>query len=476
MKFLRDVQVALTDKSLALWIFVGGLLAVLTTPSRITDHTHEIQIIGSAWFRGGSIPLAQAYSNFGPLNLYIGSIYDRFITNNFTIRLFEIAIFSVASLLLYLWVRLHHTKNIAYQNLLLSIALLIIVIPGVWQVGINPGKIGLLFLLGLYYFYDLWQKSTKSYWLFGETARNSRYLLVAGIMFSGLIFSSLLITLFAIPVIINFVKILVKDPAYGLRQTVVFLVPVALHGWLWYSYFASRGLVSEALRVSSLDFRLATHGSVFDPLIIGALLFPVILIVLFIVHSIRRDNFKSNRKTWIIGLGLLEGLVVSRGGILLTIPFIFLLAVPLHFKKLRLDLIAVWCLLGLVVVLPYRYLDSSRAKLSTAKAQVAEAYVEQRLIDSNYVLYYGRGAGFFSGSNLASSSRFYNASIFPFDNDRLLLVDKFRGDNEANLPRYVIYATDKDTAVGKVPRIEEYFTKHYDEATTLPGYKILKRK
>ena len=154
MKFLRAIQVALTDKSLALWIFVGGLLAVLTTPSRITDHTHEIQIIGSAWFRGGSIPLAQAYSNFGPLSLYIGSIYDRFITNNFTIRLFEIAIFSIASLLLYLWVRLHHNKNIAYQNLLLSIALLIIVIPGVWQVGINPGKTGLLFLLGLYFFYN----------------------------------------------------------------------------------------------------------------------------------------------------------------------------------------------------------------------------------------------------------------------------------------------------------------------------------
>jgi hypothetical protein len=476
MKFLRDVKAILEEKSLPIWLLAAGILAVLSTPVRLTDQTHEIQIIGSAWFSGGSIPLVQAYSNFGPLNLFIGSYYDKFITNGLTIRLFEVAIFTLISILLYRWIRLHHTKSISYQNMLLLFALLIIVIPGVWQVGINPGKIGLILLIGLYCSYDLWKNSSRSYWLFGETQRNSRYLLVTGVMLSGLLFCSLLISLFAIPVLISFFKALLKDSAYGIRQSVVLLVPTALHGWLWYSYFASRGLVTEALRASALDFRLATHGAVFDPLVLGVLVFPIFVVLLFIILSIRRDNFKSNRKTWVIGLGLLAGLVVSRGGILLTLPLVYLLTVPLHLKKLRPDAVAVWCLLGLAVVLPYRYLDSSQAKLATAQSQVAEAYIEQRLIDSSYVLYYGRGAGFFNDANLASSTRFYNSAVLAFDNDGQQLIDKFRGDNEANTPRYVLYATDKQSAVGNVPRIEEYFAKHYDEITSLDGYKIFKRR
>jgi hypothetical protein len=476
MKFLRDVENIVKDRLLPIWLFAFGILSILTTPTRLTDHTHEIQIIGSAWFRGGSIPLVQAFSNFGPLSLYIGSIYDRFITNSFTARLSEVALFSIISLLLYSWVKIRHANNVSYQNTLLILGLLIIVIPGVWQVGISSGKIGLVFLLGVYYFYDRWQQSSKSFWLFGETARNSRLLLGAGIMLSGLLFSSLLISLFALPVLISFIRTLLKDPTYGLRQAIVFLTPVALHGWLWYSYFASRGLVSEALRASILDFRLAVDGAGLDNLLSVALIFPIAVLILFVILAIRRGNYRSSRKTWVIGIALLLAIIGSSGGILLSLPFIFLLAVPLYLNNLRLGMVALWCGVGLAAVLPYRYLSSSQAKLESAQAQVATAYVEQRLIDTNYVLYYGNGAGFFKDSNLASSTRYYNSAVFAYDNASLQLVDKFRGDNEANTPRYVIYATSKESAVGNVPRIEEYFKKHYDEITALDGYKILKRR
>jgi hypothetical protein len=334
----------------------------------------------------------------------------------------------------------------------------------------------MLFLIGLYYFYGMWQKSSKSYWLFGETARNSRYLLLAGVMLSGLMFTSLLITLFAIPVFINFAKICIKDWAYGARQAIVLFTPSFLQGWLWYSYFASRNLLTDAFRAAGLDFRLTTHGTGFNPSKSIVIVFPILLLIAFVLQAVRRDNFVKDRKTWIIGFGVLEGLAVSRGGILVTLPLIFLLVAPLYFKKMRLGYVALWCMLGLLFVLPYRYQDSSSAKLAVAQAQFAETYVEQRLEDSNYIIYYGRGAGFFANSNVVSSSRFYNAAVFPFDTDTLQLVDKFRGDNEANTPLFVVYATDDASRVQEVPRIEEYFKKHYEEVTTLPGYKILKRK
>lgn len=206
-------------------------------------------------------------------------------------------------------------------------------------------------------------------------------------------------------------------------------------------------------------------------------LIPLSIFVVLAVYGAQSGNYKKDRVLWLTCIGLLGVAALSMyGGVLMMLPFMLILLAPVYRQKIQPGVVIVACLCGLALSIPYRYQDKKQVQLESAKLQVASAYLEQRLTDTRMVYYYGNGAGFYDKTNLSGSTRFYNAELFTKDTNSLGLVDKFRGDNEANAPIFVIYNTGDQTVSPAIPRIDEYFAKHYDEATVLGGYKILRRK
>ncbi len=475
MKFLKSIEDELVRKYVPIYIYLFGLLSVLTTARRLTDATHEIQIIGSAWFRQGSIPIVQAYSSASPLMLYLGAQYDRIGSNVGMRVIFEIVIYSLIAYTLYSWLKLLYAKEAIRRNTLLLVGLLILLIPGVWQIGISSYKFGVLFLLAANYFLTLWIRSGRSYWFAGETNKNWRYLLLAGISLSALIYTSLLLALFAVPMIAKFIIYIIKNKNVVTSLALV-LVPVLAQSWVWYSFFSSRRLLTEALRASLLDFRISAFPGSTSKSIIMALI-PLAVFVVLAVYGAQSGNYKKDRVLWLTCVGLLGAVVISMyGGLMIMLPFMLILLAPVYRQKIRPGFVIVACLCGLALSIPYRYQDKKEVQLESAKLQVVSAYIEQRLTDTRMVYYYGNGAGFYDKSNLSGSTRFYNAELFTKDTNSLGLVDKFRGDNEANAPMFVIYNTGDQAVSPAIPRIDEYLTKHYEESTVLSGYRILKRK
>jgi hypothetical protein len=133
-------------------------------------------------------------------------------------------------------------------------------------------------------------------------------------------------------------------------------------------------------------------------------------------------------------------------------------------------------LIIIILSMPLRLLDNRQTKLQLAQADLASAYIEQRSINSNTVIYYGKGAGFFSEYSYTNPTRYYDLSVLAFDNDHLFIEPSFRGDAEAVTPLFAVIATANELQAPATPRLDQYFTKHYEKVADLDGYQILKRK
>ena len=130
----------------------------------------------------------------------------------------------------------------------------------------------------------------------------------------------------------------------------------------------------------------------------------------------------------------------------------------------------------IVLCLPLRLVDSQQSRVQQDQANVAIAYVEQRLVDAQDVIYYGNGAGVYAESGFSNPSRFGDLSVLAFDTPTLDMESDFRGDVEAITPPFAIIATSNELKAPPTPRLDQYFSKHYEKVADLDGYSILKRK
>jgi hypothetical protein len=114
-------------------------------------------------------------------------------------------------------------------------------------------------------------------------------------------------------------------------------------------------------------------------------------------------------------------------------------------------------------------------RLENLHIKQAQSYVEQRLVDESYVIFYGQGAGFYT-DGLVPASSFVDSRVFEHDTAELGLVDRLRGEAEASIPRFVVVPVGR-LSVATNDRINTYIDKHYEKTASLDGgFEIYRRK
>ena len=478
MKFWNRVENLLKVKNfLVVPIFVA-LLGAVTTLSSLRDQTHEIERVGTAWVKDGAILYAQAWSHHTPQTLFVGSLYSAVTSSTFVKILIEIAFVSIVSVLVWANLRLTMPGELVKQRALLMLASCSLLIPGSWQLGVTPAKMALLFINLMIFGYFSWKNSSHSEWLGVKSSKNPRYLMLTGLAMSLTIYTSWFYAVFVIPILVDLVSYLKRKPADLARWLSLLIVPIIIETWLLISVLAPRELLGTAIKNSLLDLRMF-GGDLGLFRNSWALLLSTVILVTFSIIGVRAANLRKNPAVWVLSLIIILTTLFFPAGILQSTVILISFAGLLYTKEatmvIRPGLIAVCALFLVIVSLPLRTALQSQLAVDKADALVASSYVEQRLIDSRSVYYYGSSAGFYELTDFVNPTRFYDSKVFVYDNPNLDLISKFRGDIEAERPLFVVYATGARTKVKKVDRLEEYFAKHYELVAETPGYKILKR-
>jgi len=476
MKFWKLVESALRVKYFLFIPLFIAILASTTTLSSLRDQTHEIEIVGSSWIDKGSILYVQTWSHYSPQTLAIGALYS--VVQSDVIRiLIEVLFVIVVGLLLNANLRLTMGDG-AKTRAMLLLASTSLLIPGSWERGVTPAKLALLFINLMFFGYLSWKNSSTSYWFLGKTSKNWRYLLLAGISMSLTLFTSWFYALFIVPVVVDFLRYRRGKNYQKLRWSAFFVVPILVESWILISALVPRNLLGTAFQNSLLDLRIFS-GDVGLFRNSWALFVSTIILVTCALISVRSQSARKEPAAWVVSMIVILTTLFLPVGILqstvIVITFAGLLYSNTASKVLRPGVVAVCAIFLIVISLPLRTLLQSQLQLDKSSAQIAISYVDQRLVDTRFVYYYGSSAGFYELSEFDNPTRFYDARVFEYDNGSLELADKFRGDSEAERPLFVVYATGEQTKAPKIDRLEEYFTKHYTEVADIEGYKILKR-
>lgn len=479
MQLWKKVEETLVLKYFLLVPLFIGILAATTTLSSLRDQTHEIERVGSAWINDGAILYAQAWSHHSPQTLFFGALYSNYAATGFAQIVVEVLFVGIVGILLWANLRLTMPGKIAKQRALLLLASCSLLIPGSWQLGVTPAKIALLSINIMIFGYFSWKKSGESYWLLGKTSKNWRYLLLAGTTMSLTIYTSWFYTLFVLPIIVDFAQYLKPKRVALVRWTGLMIIPIIAESWVWISVLSPRNLLGLALENSVLDIRI--FGSE-----IGlfrnswALILSTIVLVICALVGVRAVNLRKNPSVWTISLVIIIATLFFPAGILQSTVILIAFGGLIYSEKaaviVRPAVMAICAVFLLLASLPLRTLLQKQLELDIGSGRLAASYVDQRLVDTVSVYYYGSSAGFYELSGFNNPTRFYDAKVFNYDSLSLGLEAKFRGDMEADAPLFVVYATGERTKVEKVDRLEEYFAKHYAEVASIEGYTILKRK
>jgi len=479
MQFLKKIEDILANKYFYLLPLFVSVSAVLATPKHLLDDTHEIILAGNRWLSDNSILYVQNWSAHSPQTLFFGHIYSKFINNTFLQTLLEVAFVFAFMALAYTIFKMVFRRSLFVRSALLLMFSSLLYIPHVWQIGVSESKLAVLFFLLFLFGYYKWKQSTKSMWLFGSTSKNWRYLLLAGVALSMLVYTSFLYIPFALPVLFDFVNTTKKSKGVLIKWGSFLTIPLLLEAWLWISVLASRSLLTPHVQASIANLQLRTLTNLNLQKQLPILLVIVTLLVILLVHVDAR-RIRKHTLLWIGSIGLIiAGVLLPYGAIYCALP-IFMLMIYAYNKRSQLvitpQIMAI--IAGIVIMLsvPLHWLDARQSSLDYARAQLAIAYVEQRSMESNIITYYGKGAGIFAESGLANSTRFNDLSVLNYDTSTIAMESSFRGDAEAVTPMFVIYATDGNFRAPPTPRLEQYFTKHYEKVADLDGYQILKRR
>jgi hypothetical protein len=475
MKFARQVEELLKNRYILVVSIVISLIGVLFSPQRLTDQSYEIVHAGTKWVNG-SILYVQSWSSHSPQTLYLGYLYGRYIKSSFGQLLFELAMWTLLSLVIFFVAQQLFSKTLVQRNALLLVSSALVFVPRLWQRGVTDQKFALLFFAIFILFYLLWKKSGKTIWLLGATSKNWRYILLSGIALSLLLYTSWLYALLAVPVLIDFVWYKNWQPGQLISWGSFLVIPFLLESWVWLSHLSSHRLLSIHTQAEILGIRASGRLGESFSLVLPAVIILTVLLMQ-ILRLVRGDQLKHSRALW---LWALISLIVCAiwpqwiiGNAIVSIPLLVYI-----FKK---QSVPPYVLAGLAIVvivlsMPLRLLNSRETRLQAAQADLAIAYIEQRLIESRAVIYYGRGAGFFDRSDFINPTRYNDLSILAYDNSHVQLEPSFRGDAEAETPMFAVIATSSELQAPATPRLDQYFSKHYDKVADLDGYQILKRK
>jgi hypothetical protein len=389
---------------------------------------------------------------------------------------FEIALWASVALLMYGISRILFNKTPALRNSLLLLTSSAIFVPRIWQHGVTDQKLSLLFLAMFIYGYLAWKQSGKTMWLFGSTSKNWRFILLSGIAFTMLFYTSWVYVLATLPVFIDFFRHKTWRKTELISWSAFYIVPLLLETWVWLSHLSSHRLLSLHYYSELLGIRQSIRSieplSLLLPAVITALLF-----FLALLPHIKSIQVSNNKALWTWAVASFVLCVVWPMWLIANVMVILPLLIYVLPKELsRPAYIAGLSLIIIILSMPLRLLDNRQTKLQLAQADLASAYIEQRSINSNTVIYYGKGAGFFSEYSYTNPTRYYDLSVLAFDNDHLFIEPSFRGDAEAVTPLFAVIATANELQAPATPRLDQYFTKHYEKVADLDGYQILKRK
>jgi hypothetical protein len=487
MQYFGVIEGYLQRKYFAVFVYFIGLVGIFASSPRLTDTTHEITTVGARWVYGGELLYAQVWSRYSPQVLAMGAVYNRYINSGVTRFLFELVIYTLIYLLLYkiadLIASACHTKpaTTTTKPLVLLLAVAMIIAPDVWQRGIYPSKISLLLLCLAVYTYYKWRASKPSYWLMGATTKNWRYMLAFGVSTTLLVHVSILNFIFVVPLAVDLVIFCRKNNLSMLRWGTFLYASLLTNFWVLYSVFSSRGQLLLALKMTMLGVNSQLRQPLEFNSIAATHLVTGGIILALIIAGAKRLNTRIAPGLWALSMLYIMTLVLAPGfaisNLILLLPFMPLLLMSSTNKLFNAGYTASLLALSIVAVVPAIYLHNTGNKLDNIRAQTASAYVQQRIRSNHNVYYYGLGRGFYKEYGLDNPTGFYDPLLFGIDEYNLDLGGKFRGDNEASAPIFVVYATGGSSKITNSPtRIEQYFAKHYTVVETMDDYKILKRK
>lgn len=475
MKFVKQVE-AMLKSGYVLAVAAGiSFIGAMFSPRRLTDQSHEIVQAGTKWI-DGSILYVQSWSSHSPQTVFLGYVYGRYFRSNLMQTVFEIALWASVALLMYGISRILFNKTPALRNSLLLLTSSTIFVPRIWQHGVTDQKLSLLFLAMFIYGYLVWKQSGKTMWLFGSTSKNWRFILLSGIAFTMLVYTSWVYVLTTIPIFIDLIGHKKWRKTEMIQWVSFYIVPFILETWVWLSHLSSHRLLSLHFYAELLGVRQSVRINEPLSLVLPAVII-AILFIMALLTNVRGVLARRNTVMWAWALVSIILIVLWPAWLIANITValpLLIYVLPQQLK--RPDVIAAVSLTMVFLSLPLRLLDSRQTKLQMAQADLASAYIEQRSIDSDTVIYYGKGAGFFSEYSYTNPTRYYDLSALAYDNDHLSIEPSFRGDAEAVTPLFAVIATTNELQAPATPRLDQYFTKHYEKVADLDGYQILKRK
>jgi hypothetical protein len=486
-RIFDEVEEFLRGEYFALVVYFIGLFGVLGSVSRLTDTSHEIGLVGYRWLYGGETLYTQVWSKYSPQTLALGAIYSKYFNSGAARFIFELVIYTATYLLLYKIFDLVASKTLrkpmldSSKSVALLLATSILIVPGVWQSGVEPTKISLLLLCLSVYMYYKWRASKTSYWLLGATAKNWRYMLGFAVAATLLIHMTILNVIFVLPIVVDLVLFCKKTKLSILGWSSFWYSVLLVNFWVLYSIFSSHGLLVTALKMTWLGVSSQLNEAFVLASTKAIILLPIFVMAVHLILGAKQANFKDNPPLWVLSISILAITILAPGfalaSLVLMLPFAALLMTDTTKKLFTNSQTAALLIISLAATIPSIYLYKSQNTLEHLRAQAASAYVQQRIVGGRYAYYYGVGAGFYGKYGLSNPTGFYDPTLFSANDNGLDLGGKFRGDNEANAPEFAVYATGDISKVPNSPaRIEQYFTKHYTVAETLDDYKILKRK
>jgi hypothetical protein len=275
------------------------------------------------------------------------------------------------------------------------------------------------------------------------------------------------------------VSLKIMNQSKKLQWSLFLIVPVILEAWVWLSYLSSRRLLSSYFYAQLIGIQESSQLPRGVSISLPVVLIVIILIAPLLTRAHARQ-YKSYPMLWVWAVLVCLSVMVWPLWFVVSgvvcIPLVLFIQNKTTVYVLKPWAVATLAVITIVLSLPLRLLDSRQSKLETAQAQLASAYVEQRLVDSRLVLYYGKGAGLYDVSGFYNPTRYSDLSVLQYDNDRLTLESTFRGDAEASSPMFAIIAMTPNLKAFPTPRLDQYFEKHYEKVADLDGYQILKRK
>ncbi len=443
------------------------------------DLSHEIEAVGSRWVFGHEILYVQVWSRFTPFMLYVGALYARYIGPHWFFRaLFELALISGLYGGFYLIHRALSQKTDSFHYLLLPMSILL-VMPGVWQRGVTPTKLAastLSLATGLYLH---WKKSTESFWLFGKTTKNFRFLIGSGICLTIVCFSAPWLSFIIIPFLTDMWRQYHQDWRDWMRWSSILVLPLSIASLITYSALKPRRLLTASFRALNLDryvMMYRAHTTSF------ALWLLVILFITGIVVVLTQRTALRQHITVTLALSMLPTFaLLGRGATEYTAVFgiaALILCISLKIDEQKARALLMLCSVFFVAVSTQTITSETNRRLENVRLQLAQGYVLQRLNTSSTVLYFGRSSNFYDDDEIINPTPFYDSSVFMVDSERTHygLEAQLRGSSEAESPLFVVKAVDPSNEITLPDRLNQYIDKHYEQVMQLDGYLVYKRR